>query len=368
MSPNPMPAIQLRLQTTVAILGLLVLVTGCEPAIAQTQNSVDVAMRRSVVEAAIKEMNDRYVFPDRAKQLEKDLRQKLAAKTYEGNELADPTAFSDRLTQDIQSSIKDKHIRVRHSPTVLPPLREDDPTPAELEDMKKRGAALNFGVEKVERLRFNIGYLDLRGFMPAFLAGHKIAAAMTLLSDTQALIVDLRQNGGGDPATVQLLSTYLFDEPTHLNNMYYRDGDRNTQAWTHGWVPGERFGAKKPVYVLTAKRTFSGAEEFAYNLKNLKRATIVGETTGGGAHPGSVRRLNDHFSMFVSNGRAINPISKTNWEGTGVEPDVKVDAADALRVARIAILKSLDTRQQGDDYKRQLAEHIQELEKAAPAK
>ena len=345
--------------------------TACHhPAAAQTLSTVDIAMRQRVVESAIQEMNDRYVFPEKAKVLEKDLRQKLSTKAYDGSDLADPKAFADKLTQDIQAVVKDKHIRVRHSATVLPPMREGDPTPAEIEDFRKRGAALNFGVERVERLRFNIGYFDLRGFQPAQLAGHKIVAAMNLLSDTTALIVDLRQNGGGDPATVQLMTSYLFDEPTHLNNMFYRgrDGDRNTQAWTHAWVPGERFGAKKPVYVLTSKRTFSGAEEFSYNLKNLKRATIVGETTGGGAHPGSVRRLNDHFSMFVSNGRAINPISKTNWEGTGVEPDIKVDAADALRVARLDALKKLDVSKQDDDYKRQLAEHIAELEKQAPGK
>lgn len=351
------------------VVTMFAALAGCRGAAAQVP-SVDATMRKQVVEAAIREMNDRYVFPDKAKALEKDLRQKLAAKAWDGNDLADPKAFAERLTQDIQASVKDKHIRVRFSPTVLPPMREDDPTPAELEEMRKSGAALNFGVEKVERLRFNLGYLDLRGFQMSAMAGHKIAAAMTLLSDTNALIIDLRQNGGGDPATVQLLSSYLFDEPTHLNNMYYRarEGDRNTQAWTHGWVPGERFGGRKPVYVLTAKRTFSAAEEFSYNLKNLKRATIVGETTGGGAHPGDMRRLNDHFAMFVSNGRAINPISKTNWEGTGVEPDVKVEAADALRVARIDALKKLDVRDKSDDFKRQLAEHIAELEKGAAGK
>ncbi|MBL8520417.1 MAG: S41 family peptidase [Betaproteobacteria bacterium] len=341
----------------------LVLVSTGHATFAQTLTRVDAAMRKQVVEAAIREMNDRYVFPDQAKQLEQVLRQKLAAKAYDGDDLADAKAFAARLTQDIQASTRDKHIRVRHSDTVLPPMRERDPTPAEIEDMRKRGAALNFGLERIERLRFNIGYLDLRGFQPAAFAGHKIAAAMTLLSDTNALIIDLRQNGGGDPATVQLISSYLFDVPTHLNNMYYRDGDRTTQAWTHGWVPGERFGQAKPVYVLTARRTFSAAEEFSYNLKNLKRATLVGETTGGGAHPGGMRRLNDHFAMFVSNGRAINPISKTNWEGVGVEPDVKVDAADALRVARLDILRKLDTSKEDDAYRKQLAEHIAEVEK-----
>lgn len=352
---------------TLALLAAL-FAAGCEVAAAQTLTRADDQIRKQVVETAIREMNEHYVFPEKAKELEMQLRQKLASKAYEGDALADPKAFVDKLTQDIQSVTLDKHIRVRHSETVLPPMRPRDPTPVEIEDMKKQGASRNWGVERVERLRFNIGYLDLRGFQPAEFAGHKIAAAMTLLSDTNALIIDLRQNGGGDPATIQLISSYLFDDRTHLKNMYFREGDRNTQAWTFGWVPGERFGGKKPVYVLTAKRTFSAAEEFSYNLKNLKRATIVGETTGGGAHPGGMRRLNDHFAMFVPGGRAINPISKTNWEGVGVEPDIKVEAADALRVARLDALKKLDTSKENDDYRKQLAEHIAEVEKEGKPK
>jgi len=128
------------------------------------------------------------------------------------------------------------------------------------------------------------------------------------------------------------ISSYLFAEPTHLNDLYNRKEDKTTEYWTLRDVPGPRF-ADKPVFVLTSKRTFSGAEEFAYNLKNLKRATIIGETTGGGAHPVSGHRIDDHFMIGVPFARAINPISKTNWEGTGVEPDIKVPASEALDVA-----------------------------------
>lgn len=131
---------------------------------------------------------------------------------------------------------------------------------------------------------------------------------------------------------VALISSYLFDKPTHLNDLYNRQEDFTQQYWTLPYIPGTRL-AEKPAYVLTSNHTFSGAEEFTYNLKNLKRATIVGETTGGGAHPVSGHRIDDHFAIGVPFARAINPISKTNWEGTGVEPDVKVKAADALQKA-----------------------------------
>ena len=155
---------------------------------------------------------------------------------------------------------------------------------------------------------------------------------MNFLGNTDAIIFDLRDNGGGVSRMVALISTYLFSEPTHLNDVYNPREDSTTQYWTLPYVPGKRL-VGKPVFVLTSKRTFSGAEEFAYNLKNLKRATIVGETTGGGAHLVSGHRLDDHFMIGVPVAKAVNPISKTNWEGSGVEPDVKVPAEKALDVA-----------------------------------
>ena len=126
-----------------------------------------------------------------------------------------------------------------------------------------------------------------------------------------------------------MVSSYLFDKPTHLNDLYNRKENFTTQYWTLPYVPGATL-VDKPAFVLTSNSTFSGAEEFTYNLKNLKRATIVGETTGGGAHPVAGHRIDDHFMIGVPFARAVNPISKKNWEGTGVEPDVSVKAADAL--------------------------------------
>lgn len=148
-------------------------------------------------------------------------------------------------------------------------------------------------------------------------------------ANSDALIVDLRQNGGGDPAMVQLISSDLFDEPTHLNSLYFRAEDSLEEFWTLDEVVGQRM-ADNPVFVLTSSSTFSAAEEFTYNLKCLGRATIVGETTGGGAHPGGVTPLHESLSVFIPAGRAINPITGTNWEGTGVIPDVPVEANAAL--------------------------------------
>jgi C-terminal processing protease CtpA/Prc len=151
----------------------------------------------------------------------------------------------------------------------------------------------------------------------------------------------MRANGGGDPAGVAFLTSYLFDKRTHLNDLYWREGDRTEEFWTREDVPGKKFGQQKAVYVLTSPRTFSGAEEFSYNLQQLGRATLVGETTGGGANPGRSRQLTPTMHVFVPNGKAINPITKTNWEHTGVVPDVKVPASDALATAQKMALEKL---------------------------
>lgn len=143
---------------------------------------------------------------------------------------------------------------------------------------------------------------------------------------------------------VAFVSSYLFDKKTHLNDIYSRAENRTEEFWTRDNVPGKKFGGEKPIYVLTAKYTFSGAEEFSYNLQNLKRATIIGEVTGGGAHPVNGQPINNDFMIGVPFARAINPITKTNWEGTGVKPDIEVPAAQALKTAHLAALKAVQAK------------------------
>jgi C-terminal processing protease CtpA/Prc len=314
---------------------------GAQQAQTSPDLAIDAATRAAVIDILLKELIDGYVFPETAKKMEADIRSRVAAKEYDS--VTSAQEFAKKLTTDLQSVSKDKHLRVRYSHTPIP-MRKDrgEPTEAEREQARWMNKRINFGFEKVERLNGNIGYIDLRGFNDHEAGAETVAAAMAFLQNTEALIFDLRQNGGGSPYMIALISSYLFgDKPVHLNDMYWRKSGKTDEFWTNPQLAKVKF-TNKDIYVLTSNYSFSGAEEFSYNLKNLKRATIIGETTGGGAHPGGMVRLHDHFGVFIPVGRAINPISKTNWEGTGVEPDIKIPKDQALKTAYLmALNKSL---------------------------
>ena len=266
------------------------------------------------VELVRKLIVDRYVFPDVAEKLSAVLAERLAAGAYA--EFDDEESFGAALSADLQSVNGDKHLRLRFKVVAIPDREElfdeaEYRAEAELE---------GYGIAAVRRLDGNVGLLDIRRLHQSDVAGPAIVAAMNLLAGTDVLLIDLRRNGGGDPATVALLCSYLFDEATHLNDIYLREDDSTVQFWTAPYVPGPRFGATKPIYVLTSGDTFSGAEELANNLRELKRATLVGEVTKGGANPGDWHRVTAHLEVKISTGRAINPVSGTNWEGVGVRP------------------------------------------------
>jgi hypothetical protein len=301
---------------------------------ADMNKKIDAATHARVIDGAVAKLNEFYVFPETAKKMAEAVQTRLKSGAYHAVTGSDD--FATTLTDDLQAVSHDKHLRVNFSPQVLPkmdPGANPAPDPAAVARWKVQLHRDNCAFEKVERLPQNIGYLKFNGFMNPEICGPTAAAAMNFLAHVDALIIDLRDNGGGDPKMVAYISSYLFAEPTRLSSIYNRKEDKTTEYWTLRDVPGARL-ADKPVFVLTSKRTFSGAEAFAYDLKNLKRATIIGETTGGGAHPVSGHRIDDHFMIGVPFARAINPISKTNWEGTGVDPDVKSPAGEALDVAK----------------------------------
>lgn len=305
---------------------------------------------QAVVQSVATILNNEYIYPETAAKMADHIQAKL--NDYDA--AADVYAFADALTSDLQAISKDKHLRVGYDPEqethLLNRPAEFEPTDEELAVFRAYWGYRNHGFDRVERLTGNIGYIQMSNFAEAGAGGETAVAAMNFVANCDAVIFDLRNNGGGFPNMVQLITSYLYDKlEKHLNTFYHRPTDESRQFWTFPYVPGRRL-ANVPVYVLTSGRTFSGAEEFTYNLKNMERATIVGQTTGGGAHPVSGKAVGNGFIMMLPNSQAINPITKTNWEGTGIEPHIVTAPEDALRVAHTHALEQI--RQKTADAKR----------------
>ena len=320
----------------VADFGLRALPPGAS--VSDLNFKIDAATRAKVIDGGAAALNESYVFPDTAKKMEEAVRAHLKKGDYDA--ITDGDDFAKRLTDDFQAVSHDKHLHVMFSPASLPDMDSQTPDPKREAEERKEMERMNCGFNKAEILEGNVGYLKFDFFADPAICGPTVVAAMNFLANVDAIIFDLRENGGGDPKMVAFISSYLFAERTHLNDLWTRKGDVTDQYWTLQYVPGKRLDGK-PAFVLTSKDTFSGGEEFTYNLKTLKRATIVGENTGGGAHPVRGHRITEHFGIGVPFARAINPITHTNWEGIGVEPDVKVPSADALSKAKALAAEKL---------------------------
>jgi len=301
---------------------------------------LDRETKAAIIDSVQFYLHKTYIFPETAEKMGKALKKSLEKGEYDRIDgLGD---FTRQLTEDMEEIGRDRHLWIfPATEEEMRIARQDAPTETDEEMQLMREAYTNFGFQIVERRENNIGYLKFNRFADAGIAGETAVAAMNFLANSYALIIDLRDNGGGSPTMVQLISSYFFDEATHLNNFYIREADTIKQFWTQPHVEGPKL-VDKPLYILTSSRTFSGAEEFTYNMKNLERATIIGETTGGGAHPTRRYVIPDlAVKISVPFGRAINPITGTNWEGTGIEPHIQVPQEEALEVATYEALKKL---------------------------
>jgi C-terminal processing protease CtpA/Prc len=284
--------------------------------------------RKQVLDAVIAHLETEYIDPDVGRRAAKKLRDKsvreLLKKTTDG------TALAEVLRDKLRAETGDGHLNVEYSEKELPADQAAADAEFNEQEMERYyGAHVNFGVRKAERLENNVGLIDLAVFPPASRGGDTIAAAMQVVAHADALIIDLRRNGGGMD-TVALVASYLFDTQQPLSGIYHRPSGKTTQNFTLPYVPGAKFGGTKPVYVLTSKRTFSAAEALAYDLQALKRATVVGEPSGGGAHPFTYKRIHPHFVLWSVVEKSVNPITGKNWQGVGVQPDVVIDQAQAL--------------------------------------
>jgi hypothetical protein len=301
---------------------------------------IDTTTHTEVVRTLSERLRAYHVYPDIAEEICKHLQ-----KHHDDGDYADLTEgelFALALTLHLQEVGHDEHLWVRWHPEPLPdddrPLRHN---PEWVAERLQEARLDNYGLYKVERLQGNVGYLDIRYFHRPAWGGDTAVAAMNFLANVNALIIDLRRCTGGYPGMTTLISSYLVgEESVHLDSIYWREEDVTQQYWTLPYVPGKRLG-DIPVFVLISKVTFSAGEGFAYDLRSRQRATLVGEETDGGAHPGASYRLHPHFEVFIPVGRAINPATGANWEGSGVTPDVSVPQERAFTVAYNMALQSV---------------------------
>jgi len=295
---------------------------------------IDAPTRERVVGRLAALLDSFYVSPEVGKRMSDSLHARLGRGVYD--KYTNGATLAIHLRADLDEIAHDKHLQILYTRLIRGPAPPPKTASAE------RESEANCPVWTTQRLDGNIGYLRFDGFVDPAECPSTIVTAMTALAGTSALIIDLRENaGGGVAGSTPLLESYLFDRRTHLSDVSFRYTGEIRERWTLDSVAGARFGGQKPVYLLTSAHTLSAAEELAYDLQALKRATIVGETTSGQAHATFEARIDDHFEILLPSGRTLNPVTGADWEGVGVVPDVKVPASDALSTAQRLLREKL---------------------------
>jgi len=300
-----------------------------------SETEIDARVRKEVLYRLAHELESRYVFEDTAKRLAELVRAKQRSNAYRS--ITTGPALARALTDDLLAVAHDKHLRVGFSFIPVP----QDPSGPPSQEVQNQMRKQNGAIPKVEILDGNVGYMRVNGVPPLGMAHSAVAAAFAFLHNTDALIIDNRGNGGGDPNTVALYVSYLSEGESYVvNTFHWREGNRVVEFKTTDL--GElTYGAHKPVFVLTSPGTFSGGEELSYDLQALKRAVLVGEVTGGGANPGGPVPLGHQFVVNMPSGRPVNPVTGTNWEGIGVKPDIPVSSRSALSRAHTLAIERL---------------------------
>ena len=313
-----------------AIPGLLIVVL-CRPLPGQTP-ALSAAQRAAVVDTVALRLAERYVDADTGRLIGAVLRSRLRSGAYD--RLDNPAQFADRVTTDLRSVNRDLHLSLRHSPSGgqsgggSAPARQ---TPAER----------NFGFGRAEVLDGNVGYLEITQFADGPGVDDAAAEALRFLARTNALIIDVRRNGGGSSRTSHLVfSHFLGAEPVPTIDVKSRGRATPSRSYSTASVPGPR-RVDVPLYVLTSQGTASAAEEFSFVLKNRKRAKIVGGRTAGAGHMVAGVPVGHGFTLGVSITRVSDPESGLEWEGVGVTPDIVTTPEQALVAAHVAALREI---------------------------
>jgi len=290
-----------------------------------------------IIDTIIKAVKSSYVFPEISSKIEVAIIKHQRKGDY--NKITSSKEFADSISNQLVRISNDKHLRILFSHDTVPQKTDKEPP---LPDFIKTFAiGHNYGFNKIDILDGNIGYMNILGFFPFDEATEKAIASFDYLSNTDALIIDLRENTGGYSPLANFVLSYFFDkQPVKFLENVFRDKKKIEQFWSSFYIPGRRY-LDKPVYVLTSSGTFSAGEAFAYILQGYHKATVVGERTGGGANLCDLIRLDDHFVMNLPIARPVGPFSKSNWEGVGVKPDIECSDEKALETAHIAALQAL---------------------------
>lgn len=319
---------------------------------------LDAATRQQVLDKVIGLVRNDYAVPSVGEQMARAV--EAARKKGSYNSITSSMALADRLTDDLRAVSKDLHLKVIYkgngfpglraqtrpalvpAPTVTPaPALAPAPGPV-AQVVRPRGAGpakSNFEYHEARWMPGNVGYLKISSFAaPDEMAADVRKAAMAFLRNTDALVIDLRGNNGGGPQPSLL--GYFFNEAKLIGTEHFREGNRVEEKWT---IPAGQaaYGETKPVYILVDKDTFSAGESFAYNLQGLGRAKLVGEKTKGGARPSTMKAISDNFAMTLAFAYSKHAVTKTDWEGVGLKPDIEVPADKALDVAYRAALQDV---------------------------
>jgi retinol-binding protein 3 len=321
------------------------------------------SQREAVIDTLLRLVDTRYVYPDVARKITAYIKNRQRQHAYDT--ITRGETLARILTADLRLVSNDGHLGVEYSPAVIKEVREESaPSPEVVREFRQQGATDNFHFRKLEILEGNVGYLKLDAFWPTEWISDTAAGAMAFLKNADAIILDLRDNHGFADGGI-LIQSYFFNEPTYMSDYINRDDGTTRQSWTMPVVPGTKLPDTK-LYILVSKETFSAGEDFTYNMQAQKRAMVVGEVTGGGAHGTRAYRLSDHFSAGIPHVYSVNPITKTDWEGKGVQPDIRAARKEALRVAHIDALKSIIANSKDKVKEKALMNVMERLEKSYP--
>ncbi|MDQ4120737.1 MAG: S41 family peptidase [Acidobacteriota bacterium] len=331
---------------------VLVLALSLVSAAVGQQTTISEEFRGETIKSILQLLKDKYAYPEIAQKMETAIREKQKRGEYDS--ISDGDKLAAKITADLRSVFDDKHLKLSYSAQPIPVNsgKAGAPSAEEIERARRRQRRENFGLAKVEILKGNVGLIQLNYFAPLDWASDTLAAGMNVVVNTDALIFDVRSNTGSyDIDTVPFVCSYLFDKPIQISDIFSREANETRQLWTYAKVPGKKF-LDKPVFILTSRKTASGAEAFVSGLKRLNRAVLVGETTMGATMPGMSHRVNEHFSIWISTGRGAS--ASAGNENKGISPDFSIAPEKALNAAYLQALNQILQNATDEEWKTQL--------------